>query len=360
MASKLTAGQKHLLDFIGGIEAPQGHDTVYGNNQRKLAKPLTQWTIAEIINANPPFSKRFGSSACGRYQFMNATLRDLVKKTPALAPLPFTPQLQDELGGVLLRNRGYLRFISGELTPVQFGKALAQEWASFPVLAATQGAHRAVARGETYYAGDQLNKVLTTPAMVLKTLAECLDLDTPDDGDVQAASDTVGLGMGIMSVPIASLPDPGVHPVQASIEDPTLVAPETPFKGLLSLFQGKPPVAKGDRREVTAQAKEEAPSLMKDLGQLKVLGLVGGAGSLLGGVQDSGLLDSVQSTADQASATFQSVQSLTNIVLSAVKWGVQHWYIFGVVLSGYVLVKVGWAVFKLYVYVRNNIRPSGG
>lgn len=355
--SKLSAGQKHLLDFIGGIEAPQGYDTVYGNKQRQLAKPLTQWTISEIINANPGFAKRFGSSACGRYQFMNATLRDLVKRAPGLAPMKFTPEVQDELGGVLLRNRGYLDFISGKISTTQFGKALAQEWASFPVLASTRGANRDVARGETYYAGDQLNKVLTTPAMVLKVLAECTDLDTPDD-DAPVAQLDAAPGLGIMSVPIASLPDPAVEPIQASREDPTLIAPETPFKGLLSLFQGKPPVPKGDRKDVTAAAKEEAPSLMKDLAGLRTVGIIGGVGSMLGGANDSGLLDTVKSTADNATATFQSVQSLTNILLGAVKWGVTHWWLFGLGLTAYVLVKVGWAIFKLYVMVKNNIKTG--
>jgi muramidase (phage lysozyme) len=352
----LSAGQKNLLNLIGDTEAPQGYGTVYGNNQRKLAKPLTQWTISEIINANPGFYKRFGSSACGRYQFMRDTLKSLVAKAPALEHMVFTPSLQDELGGVLLRNRGYMKFIAGEMSPTAFGKALAQEWASFPVLANTQGAHRAVRVGETYYAGDALNKALISPTTVLKALAECRELDA-DTEDAPAR--------GIMSVSLDTIPareeapDPGEDPVEVAKVDPTLIAPATPLKGLLSLFQGRPPVTKEERKEVTAQTKEEVPSLMKDLSSLRTVGLIGGVGSMLGGAQDSGLLDSVKSSADNATATFQSVQSLTNIILSAVKWGVQHWWLFGLGLTVYVLIKVGWAIFKVYVYVRNNIRAPG-
>lgn len=152
----------------------------------------------------------------------------------------------------------------------------------------------------------------------------------------------------------------GVAPVAASQQDPDLIAPGKPLAGLWSLLQGKPPVPKGERTDVTASAKEEAPSLMKDLGGIKAMGLIGGAGSLLGGVQDTGLLDSVKASADGATSTFESVQTLVNIVLGAIKWGVTHWWVFGLALSAYVLVKIGWAIFKLYVYAKGGAKPPNG
>lgn len=151
----------------------------------------------------------------------------------------------------------------------------------------------------------------------------------------------------------------GVAPVAASQEDPDLIAPGKPLAGLWSLLQGKPPVPKGDRTDVTNAAKEEAPSLMKDLGGIRTIGLLGGAGSLLGGFQDSGLLDSVKASADGATSTFESVQTLVNLALGAIKWSVSHWWVFGLVLSAYVLIKIGWAIFKVYVYVKNGIKPNG-
>ena len=323
----------------------------------RMAKPITSMTVDEVIENGPWRTKNFGSSACGRYQFMTATLKGLRDEGKVSGRALMSPTTQDELGYALLVRRGYAKFMAGKMSVTDFGNQIAMEWASFPVLASTRGANRDVARGETYYAGDQLNKVLTTPAMVLKVLAECTDLDTPDD-DAPVAQLDAAPGLGIMSVPIASLPDPAVEPIQASREDPTLIAPETPFKGLLSLFQGKPPVPKGDRKDVTAAAKEEAPSLMKDLAGLRTVGIIGGVGSMLGGANDSGLLDTVKSTADNATATFQSVQSLTNILLGCVKWGVTHWWLFGLGLTAYVLVKVGWAIFKLYVMVKNNIKTG--
>ncbi|MFU0507386.1 hypothetical protein ACLKMW_22770 [Pseudaminobacter sp. NGMCC 1.201702] len=40
------------------------------------------------------------------------------------------------------------------------------EWASFPVLAATKGAHRQLKRGQSSYVGDGLNKSLVAPETV--------------------------------------------------------------------------------------------------------------------------------------------------------------------------------------------------
>lgn len=363
-----TAGQKYLLDFIGSKEAPMGYGTVYGNKQAKLAKPLVTWTVRDIINARPSFTKRFGSSACGRYQFMRATLEGLAGETPNILNMQFTPQLQDALAVRLLERRGYDKFVGRRISITAFGKALAQEWASFPVLAATAGAHQRVSRGQSYYAGDGLNKALVSPAEVERCLRDVLKVEASGPGLVldNPAGPVLGSGapslasVGIMSVPISDIPpmapDPAAEPVEAAQVDPALIAPAKPFSGFLSLLQGKPPVSKGERHVVVEAAKEEAPSLMKDLGVVRTLGLFGGAGSLLGGMQDTGFLDSVKATADGATSTFESVQTLVNLVLNSIKWGVAHWWVFGLILSFYVLVRIGWAIFKVYVQVKNGLK----
>ena len=166
MDKTVPAGAALLLDFIGGIEAPRGYDVIYGNNQDKLPKPITKMTIGELIDAQASFTKRFKSSASGRYQFMRATLQDLSKELGLRGSQIFDPDLQDRLGYHLLIRRGYNQFISGKISRTEFGKRLAQEWASLPVLAATKGAHRDLKRGQSYYAGDALNKSLVSTAKV--------------------------------------------------------------------------------------------------------------------------------------------------------------------------------------------------
>jgi hypothetical protein len=69
-----------LLDFIGSKEAPKGYDTVYANRMDRMPKPLTRMTMKEILDQGRWRTKTFGSSAFSRYQFMDATLRDLATK----------------------------------------------------------------------------------------------------------------------------------------------------------------------------------------------------------------------------------------------------------------------------------------
>lgn len=160
-----------LLDFIGSTEAPKGYDTIFGNNQSKLKTPITTWTLDQLIKRQSDFTRRYGSSASGRYQFMKATLQGLRKPGGLSGSEIFNANLQDRLGYILLLRRGYLDFMAGRIDRVEFGKRLAMEWASFPVLEACKGAHRSVQRGQSYYAGDGMNKALVPAAKVEQVLA---------------------------------------------------------------------------------------------------------------------------------------------------------------------------------------------
>ena len=118
-----------LLNFIRktevGTEARSGYDVIYGQNQDKLAKPVTKMTITEIMKAQGGWSKRFGSSATAGYQFMKATLADLVKELSLDTGMLFTADLQDRLGFHLLKRRGYDDFMAGKIGRIEFAKRLA-------------------------------------------------------------------------------------------------------------------------------------------------------------------------------------------------------------------------------------------
>lgn len=172
MNSNVPSGAAILLDFIGRTEAPKGYGTIYGNNQDKLRRQLTVMTLDQVIAAGPSWTKAYRSSAAGRYQFMNATLKDLKKSLGLKGSLTFNADLQDRLGYELLKRRGYDDFMAGRITRQEFGKHLAQEWASFPVLGNTQGDKRKVERGQSYYAGDGLNKALVRPEAVEAVLSQ--------------------------------------------------------------------------------------------------------------------------------------------------------------------------------------------
>jgi muramidase (phage lysozyme) len=174
MDKTVPPGAARLLDFIGSIEAPNGYDTLHGNAQRRYSWRLTDLTIGEVLAKGATWPKAHGSSACGRYQFMAGpghTLAGLCRELRLRSDQVFDADLQDRLGYHLLRRRGYDAFAAGALSTVEFAKRLAQDWASLPVLAPTKGAKRFVLRGQSYYAGDGLNKALVKPERVEAVLA---------------------------------------------------------------------------------------------------------------------------------------------------------------------------------------------
>ncbi len=187
-----------ILNFIGDTEAPRGYDTVFANKMADMkkvhkGKSLTQLTFDQVVADGPRRTRAYGSSACGRYQFMRDTLDK--PKTPAdikgemklSGDELFEPDLQDQMGFHLLKRRGYAKFIAGKTSITAFGLALAKEWASFPVLADCQGQHRRVKRGQSYYAGDGLNKSLVKPADVEAVLRRALKAAQVNEPEVEAA-----------------------------------------------------------------------------------------------------------------------------------------------------------------------------
>ncbi|MCO6386253.1 hypothetical protein [Aliihoeflea sp. 40Bstr573] len=168
MDRTVPAGAVILLDFVRlievGTEGREGYDIIYGHNQGKLPKPVTSMTLGEIIDAQRDWTRLFKSSATGGYQFMRATLQGLATELGLRGTQVLDPDLQDRLAYHLLKRRGYEEFMAGKISRTEFGKRLAMEWASFPVLAATKGAHQQLKRGQSYYSGDALNKALVAPA----------------------------------------------------------------------------------------------------------------------------------------------------------------------------------------------------
>jgi len=165
-----------LLNFIyeteTGKTAPGCYDVIFANRQNRLAKPVTKMTIGEVL-ASQKIQRNWAkpaSSATGAPQFMYNTLIGLKKELGLRMGQVFDGNLQDRLAYHLLKRRGYLQYMDGSISRSEFGKRLAMEWASFPVLENTQGAHRKLVRGQSYYAGDSLNKSLTSPATVEKIL----------------------------------------------------------------------------------------------------------------------------------------------------------------------------------------------
>jgi hypothetical protein len=168
-----------LLDFIGKAETArtgiEAFNTIIGHRESKLNKPLVEFTLAELLNAQKTWGKNWRSSAAGKYQIIRKTLMDLCARLGLKAEQKFTPELQDQLAYELLKGRGYADFATGKLAIKSFALALSKEWASLPVLFDTQGANGPVKRGTSYYAGDGLNGATVSPVEFEAVLAEVLN-----------------------------------------------------------------------------------------------------------------------------------------------------------------------------------------
>lgn len=167
MDRTVPAGAAILLDFVRRTEVGRddraSYEVIYANKQSRLPRPLTTMTVDEVIAAQRGWSKNHGSSAAGGYQFMRATLIDLKEELGLRGSQVLDPDLQDRLGFHLLKRHGYEGYMAGVLDTAEFARRLAMEWASFPVLRSTKGQHRQVTRGQSYYAGDGVNKALVAP-----------------------------------------------------------------------------------------------------------------------------------------------------------------------------------------------------
>lgn len=170
MNPNVPATAAKLLDFIGEAETGktgrEAYDVLVFHQQAKLPKPLTEYTLDELLAAQKTWGstgwtvkgKRLRGSAAGKYQIIRKTLAGLVAQLNLPGTTKFSPDVQDRLGFALLAARGWQAFTSGQVTPAAFALQLAKEWASMPVLSTVKGASREVTRGQSYYAGDGVNK----------------------------------------------------------------------------------------------------------------------------------------------------------------------------------------------------------
>ena len=121
-----------LFDLIASAEAGrEGYDAVQYGARIRPARPPTRMTVGEIFDwiAATPGQPH----AIGRYQFIPATLRRLVRDQGVDRREVFSPALQDRLALQLLREAGLDEFLMGTLGRRAFMHKLAQVWAGLPL-----------------------------------------------------------------------------------------------------------------------------------------------------------------------------------------------------------------------------------
>lgn len=175
--------RKHEADSAverQGVDS--AYDVVYSGiptaNRPKAA--LTSYTVGEVLEWQAfVVAKGAASSAAGAYQIIRKTLAGLGMP----ASTRFDKACQDRAALVLLDRRGWADCEAGRMEATDFADMLAREWASMPVQRDQRGASRAVKRGQSYYAGDGLNRARATPEEVMAAIAAALAEPAPAPAD---------------------------------------------------------------------------------------------------------------------------------------------------------------------------------
>ena len=134
-----------LLDYIGKKESNGNYNILVGG---KSNPDLTSMTVGEVLEFQKQMiANGHESTAVGKYQIINGTLRGLVKQGFADVSDKFDSSTQDKLAVGLLKRRGLDDYMSGKMDANAFADRLSMEWASLPY-------HT----GQSYYAGVGSNK----------------------------------------------------------------------------------------------------------------------------------------------------------------------------------------------------------
>jgi hypothetical protein len=163
-----SSGIRPLFDLIAKHESGGNYNARFGKatNHNPM---FTEMTVGQVLDWQRQRGAG-GFTAVGRYQIIKKTMQGLIESMKLTGSERFGEAMQDKMALQLLNGRKLGSFLAGKLGVVGFGLAIAQEWASLPVLERTRGAHRMVDAGETYYAGDRVNKAGATVNEVRRVL----------------------------------------------------------------------------------------------------------------------------------------------------------------------------------------------
>lgn len=140
-----------LLNLIARGESGGNYNAYFGHaGNRKIV--FADMTVGEVLAWQDEFVRRgSASSAVGRYQFINTTLRGLMEELSVGVSARFDAKLQDRFARQLVDQRGAADYVAGHISAEQFAHNLSQEWAALPRVL---GDHPEA----SYYDGDGLNK----------------------------------------------------------------------------------------------------------------------------------------------------------------------------------------------------------
>jgi muramidase (phage lysozyme) len=149
-----------LLNFIARYESGGNYNIVVGG---KVISELTQMTLSQVYDFQRQMRSRgHESTAVGRYQYINKTLRNTAAQM-GLDPETtlFDPKTQDAIATETLRSIGLDQWLNGQVEDGIFLNKIARIWAGIPTTS-----------GVSAHQGVGSNKAGTTAQTALNTLQD--------------------------------------------------------------------------------------------------------------------------------------------------------------------------------------------
>lgn len=153
-----------LLTTIAKVESKDNYNAYFGNAGNTSIR-FTSMSVAEVLEWQRQFvAQGHPSSAVGRYQFIDSTLRGLVQQLKIDQTTKFDETLQDRLAVALLERRGIREYVSDKISREEFAHNLSKEWAALPRAIGGQPE-------QSYYASDGLNKAQLSVDEIYRSIA---------------------------------------------------------------------------------------------------------------------------------------------------------------------------------------------
>lgn len=162
--NSMTVNYRSLLDTIAQGESKGNYNAYYGH-AANTAIDFTSMTVTEVLVWQQEYIDQGSpSSAVGKYQFINTTLKGLIDELGIEGNARFDAALQDRLAIRLLERRGVHDYMQGRISREQLAHNLSKEWAALPRVIGDNPE-------SSYYAGDGLNSVHVSIAQVFAAIA---------------------------------------------------------------------------------------------------------------------------------------------------------------------------------------------
>jgi muramidase (phage lysozyme) len=151
-----------VLNLVAGPESGGDYAKMFGG---KSDPDILKMTMADLTQYQLRHAKKYGSSAAGRYQIMHFNTLNYARRA-GLDPKTdvFSPENQDKMGIIFLRECGLEQWLNDKMTDEQFLEKLSRVWAGVP--SPSKG-------GNSFYGGVGLNKDQTQ--LKMKTALNQLD-----------------------------------------------------------------------------------------------------------------------------------------------------------------------------------------